>query len=74
MCSYQPVNYTIIVDEVSGSSEGGEVFQSGPHSHQGAGLVSQDISGLQMDHAYTIKVLVDSTTGSVESDKQLFSK
>ena len=55
-------------------SEIAEVFQSGPHSHEGAGLVSQDVTGLEIDKTYTIKVQVDSVTGSVESNKQLFSK
>ena len=48
--------------------------QSGPHYHEGQGVASQDISGLQKDHTYTVKVLVDTVTGSVESSSYLFSE
>ena len=73
MCIYQPINYTITIEDVS-VGEVTESRTSGPHSHVGAGVVSQDIIGLQKDHTYTVKVQVDSVTGSVESNKQLFSK
>lgn len=51
-----------------------EVLQSGPHHHVGAGVVYQDINGLEKDNTYFVKVLVDTVTGSVESKSYPFGE
>ena len=73
VCNNQPVNYTIVVEEKT-SDETAEELRSGPHYHKGPGVVSQDITGLQKDRTYSIKVLVNTVTGSVESTSYPFSE
>ena len=51
-----------------------EVRWSGPHHHEGAGAVSQDVKGLEKDNTYFVKVLVDTVAGSVESNSYPFGE
>ena len=51
-----------------------EVLQSGPHHHNGSGVVSQDVSGLAKDNTYFVKVLVDTVARSLESNSYQFGE
>ncbi len=76
MCSYQQVNYTIIVEEEVGDAPAAmNVVLNGPHYHRGPGTVSHQIlSGLENDRVYSARVQVNHFTGITESTKHFFGK
>ena len=55
ICSYETINYTIIIGNVDTS----DVVEFGPIYHRGSGIVSHDIvSGLRRDTEYSMRVVV----------------
>ena len=73
MCSYQDINYTIVIEEQSplGFNQG---FIVGPFSHRGSGRVNQRIiSGLVMRKNYSLSVIVNTSVGNSKT-KTYFGK
>ena len=76
VCSYQQVNYTIIVEEEEDDTQSAlNVLLNGPHYHQGPGTVSHQIlDGLENDRVYSARIQVNHITGITESTKHFFGK
>lgn len=76
MCSYQQVNYTIIVEEEEDDASAAKNFLlDGPHYHQGPGTVyHQILGGLENDRVYSTRIQVNHITGITESTKYFFGK
>ena len=64
-----------MAEELGEHNETIQVLTHGPYSHQGSGLVSHDIGGpeLKQDRKYSVRVRVDSVTGTSESSKYIYS-
>lgn len=75
VCVYQQVNYTIIVEEEADNTAAAIIsLLNGPYYHQGPGMVSHQIGGLENDHVYSARVQVNHITGITESAKHFFGK
>ena len=63
------------MEELGVNNETIEELTLGPLSHQGSGVVSQDIGrpGLKKDCRYSVRVRVDTITGMTESSKYFYS-
>ena len=71
ICSYQELNYTIIVDDVNGST----VSELGPFYHLGPGSVKHEItSGLVRDEEYSVGIRVATPFHVVTSYNHFFGK
>lgn len=73
MCSYQGVNYTIVIEEVV-DNEAVNSLVNGPYYHQGPDIASHKIRGLKNDHTYLARVQLNNITGVTESVKYFFGK
>ena len=76
VCSYQQVNYTIIVEEEEDDTPAAlNILLNGPYYHQGPGTVSHQIrDGLENDRVYSARIQVNHITGITESTKHFFGK
>ena len=72
VCSYQQINYTIILEEYVDNATVNTLL-NGPYNHQGPGVVSHGIGGLKNDCTYSARVQVNHITGITESAKHHFS-
>ena len=76
ICINQPINYTFIIEKAEAYEEGDTSIMEGPHYHEGPGLITHQctISGLKKDQNYSIKVLVNSISGSSQSQEHYFGE
>ena len=70
ICSYQELNYTVIIDIVNGST----TTELGPFYHLGPGIVKHVTSKLLRDEEYSVRVLVATFSHVVTSYNHFFGK
>ena len=72
ICSYQDVNYTIIVES---SDQHSNTLQLGPYQQYGFDTISRTIaSDLNEDREYTLTVEINTIAGVATSQEYPFSK
>ena len=69
ICSYQHLNYSILIDG------DGKIFHHGPYHQYGSNPIRETIaSGLEESGEYTLMVRIDTQAGVIHSQQYSFSK
>ena len=72
MCTSQPLNYTIVIEDIE--TEQPDIVAESFHSHTGPGAVTHNIDGLKGDHSYSVSVEVSSFSWTSLSGKYKFGE
>ena len=70
ICSYQDINYTMIL------AHSGNETSLGPYQHHGSDIINRGVSKphLSEEQEYSLRVLIEAVNGAAESQELFFSK
>ena len=72
MCSSQPLNYTILIEDID--TEPPNYAHKSSYARDGPGIMSHEVYGLEGDHRYSVSIHVSSFSWTSLSDKYHFGE